>query len=67
MMLFDVVGDAAERTDVAATHPDVVAELTALIAAFNATAVDSRGVCAPPEPAQAPSLHNGTCTPWLPE
>ena len=65
-MLFDVVADAAERTDVAAAHPDVVKRLTALIEALNATAVDSRGVCAPSDPAQAPSLHNGTCTPWLP-
>ena len=65
VMLFDVVADAAERTDVAAAHPDVVKRLTALIEALNATAVDSRGVCAPSDPAQAPSLHNGTCTPWL--
>ncbi len=64
VMLFDLEADANETTDVSALHADVVANLTALIAQFNASAVDSSGECLPADPAQAPELHNGTCTPW---
>ena len=57
--------DPTESHNLAAAHPDVVSELTALIKQFNASAADSRGVCAPAAPEQAPAKHNGTCTPWL--
>lgn len=65
VMLFNLRTDPTESHNVAAAHPDVVARLTALVEALNASAVDSRGVCAPAEAQQAPALHNGTCTPWL--
>jgi arylsulfatase I/J len=63
-LLYDVVADPTETTDLAAQHPDVVERLTQLILALNATAVPSGGVCAPPDPGQSPALHNGTCVPW---
>ena len=44
--------------------PPEEAYIAALIAQFNASAVDSSGECLPADPAQAPELHNGTCTPW---
>jgi arylsulfatase A-like enzyme len=64
VMLFDLSNDTTESHNVAAAHQDVVTKLKGLIQAFNASAVSSLGVCAPAEPAQAPSMHNGTCTPW---
>ena len=65
MQLFDLSLDAGERRDVSGEYPEVVANLTALIAAFNATAADPRGECAPPDPRQDPGLHGGVCEPWL--
>eukprot|EP00966_Prymnesium_polylepis_P272835 6303190-Prymnesium_polylepis.1 len=64
-MLFDLEAEPSESVNLAAVHPDIVRNLTALIAELNASAVDSRGVCAPSDPRQSPALHNGTCTPWL--
>lgn len=64
VLLYDVVSDPAETTDLASEHPDVVKRLTLAILALNATAVPSGGVCAPPDPRQRPALHNGTCVPW---
>ena len=67
-LLFDVVADPAETTDVAAAHPAVVQRLTQLILALNATAVSTRGAgrqcVAEPDPRQNPALHNGSCVPW---
>lgn len=67
-LLFDVVADPAETTDVAAAHPAVVQRLTQLILALNATAVSTRGAgrqcVAEPDPRQNPMLHNGSCVPW---
>ena len=65
VMLFDLEADPTESNNVAAAHQDVVRRLTVLVQQFNASAVDSSGVCAPSEPDQAPAKHNGTCTPWL--
>ena len=65
VMLFDLESDPTESTNLASSQPDLVRRLTALVQAINASAVDSRGVCAPHEPQQSPALHNGTCTPWL--
>ena len=65
VMLFDLEADPTESTNLASAHPQVVSALTALIVRYNASAVDSRGVCALSEPKQAPALHNGSCTPWL--
>lgn len=65
VMLFDLEAEPSESVNLAAVHPDIVRNLTALIAELNASAVDSRGVCAPSDPRQSPALHNGTCTPWL--
>ena len=65
VMLFDLEADPTESNNVAAAHQDVVRRLTVLVQQFNASAVDSSGVCAPSEPGQAPAKHNGTCTPWL--
>lgn len=64
VMLFDLEHDPSESRNLAGAYPAVVRRLAALINALNASAVDSRGVCAPSEPQQAPALHNGTCTPW---
>ena len=63
-MLFGLEADPTESVNLAAAEPAVVARLTTLIEQLNASAVDSRGVCAPPEPGQAPARHNGTCVPW---
>mmetsp|Transcript_13896 Transcript_13896/g.40982 ORF Transcript_13896/g.40982 Transcript_13896/m.40982 type:complete len:185 (+) Transcript_13896:423-977(+) len=65
VMLFDLESDPTESTNLASSQPGLVRRLTALVQAINASAVDSRGVCAPHEPQQSPALHNGTCTPWL--
>ena len=65
VMLFDLEADPTESNNVAAAHQDIVRRLTVLLQQFNASAVDSSGVCAPSEPGQAPAKHNGTCTPWL--
>lgn len=65
VMLFDLDADVTESTNLATAHPDIVSELTAIIKQLNASASDSRGVCAPSEAQQSPTLHNGTCTPWL--
>ena len=62
-MLYDLVADPTESLNLAAAHPDIVRRLTALITDYNRSAADSRGVCAPSEPDQAPAKHNGTCTP----
>lgn len=64
VQLFDVVADPGETTDRSADFPGIVANLTALIEAYNASAVDSSGTCLPADPKQDPALHNGTCTPW---
>lgn len=64
--LFNVLDDEGETTDVAAAHPDVVANLTARLAVWGKAArlpywVTARAV----DPRSAPSRHNGTWTPWL--
>lgn len=61
--LFDVVADPCEQDNLAATNPDMVAFLTAKVAAYNETAV-------PPErksidPASDPRLWNNDWVPWL--
>ena len=58
VMLFDVHDDPAETTDMADAQPQVVAKLLAIIEAYNASAVDSRGVCAPGAPHPAPILRS---------
>ena len=65
VMLFDLEADPTESHNLAASQPQLVAELKAVIDQYNASAVDSSGVCAPSDPRQAPARHNGTCTPWL--
>ena len=65
VQLFDLSVDEAERRNVASEYPEVVANLTALIAAFNASAVDPRGTCAPADPREDPGLHGGVCVPWI--
>ena len=65
VMLFDLEADPTESANLADAFPEMVSRLRALILEYNASAVDSSGVCAPSDPRQAPTLHNGTCTPWL--
>ena len=65
VQLFDLERDPAEATDVSAAFPEVVANLTRLVATYNASAVDPSGVCAPADPRQDPALHGGACLPWL--
>jgi arylsulfatase A-like enzyme len=65
VLLYDVVADPAETTDLASANPDVVNRLRNIILNLNATAVSSRGACvAQSDPQQNPKLHNGTCVPW---
>jgi hypothetical protein len=58
-------GGADERNDVSAQYPDVVRELTALLIAFNNSAVSSALQGMPDDPRQNPKLHNGTVLPWM--
>ena len=64
VMLFDVSKDPAETRDVSAAHPEVAAQLTAMMQELNATAVDSSGAFRPRDPRQDPALNNGTCGPY---
>jgi len=64
-MLFDLIKDPSETTDIAAAHPDVVVRLTTVLKQYNSTAVSSAGQGKPDDPRADPSLHNGTCVPWV--
>lgn len=66
VQLFDVEADPMETIDRSADYPEVVDDLTSCILAYNATAVDSSGVCLPADPRQDPALHNHTCWPYSP-
>lgn len=60
--LFDVVSDMMEEHDLAATLPDVVAELQARLQAINATNIPQDS--SPHDPASDPSKFGGVWTPW---
>ena len=60
--LYDVVADPTERVDLAPTHPELVAQLLAALAAFNASAPPQAHSAQ--DPAAAPARHGGFWTPW---
>jgi len=62
--LFDLAADPREVADVAAAHPDVVAALTARLAAWAARAVRA-AQNATADPRSDPRLFGGAWTPWL--
>ena len=64
ILLFDLESDPSEAHNIAASHPDVVQDLSAIIREYNRTAASSMQQGLPDEPAAAPSLHNGTVAPW---
>lgn len=65
-VLFNLTTDPYERYDVAAAHPEVVAQLTARLAQWGERAVTPLYYHAAVDPLSPPALRNGTWTPWLP-
>jgi arylsulfatase B len=63
LWLFDVVEDMEERHDVAAQHPDVVADLLARLQAWNATRIPQSN--SPTDPRSDPKHWGGVWTPWV--
>ena len=63
--LFNLTVDPWERDDVAAAHPDVVAQLTARLAQWGVRAAQPFWWGAKVDPKSAPSKRNGTWVPWL--
>ena len=63
--LFNLTVDPWERDDVAAAHPDVVAQLTARLAQWGVRAAQPYWWGAKVDPKSAPSKRNGTWVPWL--
>lgn len=65
--LYNIADDPWERNDVAADHPDIVAQLLARIEVWATTVqVSPYWASAGVDPASNPALHNNTWTPWLP-
>jgi arylsulfatase A-like enzyme len=60
--LYDVVADPSERTDLAPSQPELVAQLLALLAGYNNSGPPQAH--SPSDPAAAPGLHGGFWTPW---
>ena len=60
--LFDVVDDMREEHDLAASMPDMVAELLALLQAINSTNVPQSNSAV--DPASNPAHFGGVWTPW---
>jgi arylsulfatase B len=61
-MLFDVVNDPLETTDLAAQHPDIVQALLAKLQAYNATNIPQAHSAV--DPASDPAKFGGVWTPW---
>ena len=65
VLLFDLVNDPFESTNIAEQHPDVVARLRGLIEEYNATAASSAQQGLPDDPRADPKNFNNTVTPWM--
>ena len=65
MLLYDLVADPSETTNIAALNPAVIDELKAILVEFNSTAASSAQQGIANDPRADPKLFNGTCSPWL--